>query len=111
MRLSTRSLSILYLDSMTSEFERKKHNKNNIYIYIYIYILLKQLRTEMTRPTSDLPLKSAFNDEREMESSLFPITDMIPWIFWELSLASKENPLACPIAVSIEAHKFILTSL
>ena len=46
-----------------------------------------------------------------MESSLFPIEDMITWIFWELSLASKENPLACPIAVSREAHKFALISL
>ena len=46
-----------------------------------------------------------------MESSLFPITDMITWIFWELSLASKENPLACPIAVSREVHKFLLISL
>ena len=35
---------------------------------------------------------------------------MITWIFWELSLASKENPLACPIAVSREAHKFVLIS-
>ena len=33
MRLSTRHLSILYLDSMTSEFEGKKK------IYIYIHIL------------------------------------------------------------------------
>ena len=31
MRLSTRSLTILYLDSMTSEFEKKK----NLNIYIY----------------------------------------------------------------------------
>ena len=45
-----------------------------------------------------------------MKSSLFPVTDMITWIFWELSLASKENPLACPIAVSREAHKFVLIS-
>ena len=60
---------------------------------------------------SDQPLKSTFKDEREMESSLFPITDMITWIIWELLLASKENPLACPIAVSREAYKFILTSL
>ena len=36
---------------------------------------------------------------------------MITWIFWELSLASKENPLACPIVVSREAHKFILIAL
>ena len=42
-----------------------------------------------------------------MESSLFPIMGMITWIFWELSLASKENRL---IAVSREVH-FILTSL
>lgn len=27
---------------------------------------------------------------------------MITWIFWELSLASKENPLVCPFAVSRE---------
>lgn len=25
---------------------------------------------------------------------------MITWIFWELSLASKENPLVCPFTVS-----------
>ena len=43
-----------------------------------------------------------------MESSLFPIMGMITWIFWELSLASKENRL---IAVSREVHNFILTSL
>ena len=30
---------------------------------------------------------------------------------WELSLASKENPLACPIAVSREARKTILSFL
>ena len=46
-----------------------------------------------------------------MESSLFPITGMITWIFRELSLASKENPLACPIAVSSKALKFIMTTL
>ena len=40
-------------------------------------------------------VESTFKDERKMESSLFPITDMITWIFWELSLASKENSLAC----------------
>ena len=34
MRLSTRSLTILYLDSMTSELEK-------IYIYIYIDIYIK----------------------------------------------------------------------
>ena len=45
-----------------------------------------------------------------MESSLFLISDVITWIFWELSLASKENPLACPIAVSREARKYMLTS-
>ena len=56
-------------------------------------------------------MKIAFKDECEMESSLFPITDMITWIFWKLSLANKDNPLACPIAVSREAHKYILTSL
>ena len=43
-----------------------------------------------------------------MESSLFPIMGMITWIFWELSLASKENRL---IVVSREVHNFILTSL
>ena len=47
----------------------------------------------------------------QMESSLFPIRGMITRIFWELSLASKENPLTCSIAVSREVHKFILTSL
>ena len=36
---------------------------------------------------------------------------MITWIFRELSLASEENPLVCPIAVSTEALKFMLTSL
>ena len=46
-----------------------------------------------------------------MVSSLFPITDMITWIFWELSLASKDNPLACPIAVLREAHNYVLISL
>ena len=56
-------------------------------------------------------MKSTFKDEREMESSLFPITDMITWIFWELSLASKDNPLACPIAVSRDAHNYVLISL
>ena len=70
----------------------------------------KQLRKEITWRTSDQPLKSTFKDEREMESTLFPITDMITWIIWELLLASKENPLACPIAVSREAHKFVLIS-
>ena len=40
-----------------------------------------------------------------MEFSLFPITGIITWIFWELSLANKENPLACPIAVSRGARK------
>ena len=45
-----------------------------------------------------------------MESSLFPFTGMITWIFRELSLASKENPLACPIAVSRKALKFIVTT-
>ena len=37
MRLSTRSLTILYLDSMTSDFEKNV----SIYIYIYIYIYIK----------------------------------------------------------------------
>ena len=46
-----------------------------------------------------------------MESFLFLNTEMITWIYGELSLASKENPLACPIAVSRGAHKFILISL
>ena len=46
-----------------------------------------------------------------MESSLFPIAEMITWISWELSLGSKENPLACPIAVLGVAHNFILISL
>ena len=49
-----------------------------------------------------------------MEFSLFPITVMITWTFWELSVVSKVSKchwLACPIAVSGEAHKFILTSL
>ena len=36
---------------------------------------------------------------------------MITWIFWGLSLASKENSLVCLIAFSREAHNFILTSL
>ena len=59
----------------------------------------KQLEKEITWRTSDQPLKSTFKDEREMESSLFPIKDMIKWIFRKLLLASNENPLACPIAV------------
>ena len=71
----------------------------------------KQSRKEITRRTSDQPLKGTLKDEREMESSLFPITKMTTWILWELSLAGKENPLACPIAVSGEAHKFLLISL
>ena len=33
MRLSTRSLTILYLDSMTSEFEKKE--------FIYMYLKLR----------------------------------------------------------------------
>ena len=40
-------------------------------------------------------MKSTFKDERQMESSLFSITGMITWIFQDLSLASKVNPLAC----------------
>ena len=45
-----------------------------------------------------------------MASSLFPITGVITWMFRELSLASKENPLACSIAVSRKALKFIVTT-
>ena len=60
---------------------------------------------------SDQPLKSTFKDEREMESSVVSDYGHITCIFWELSSASKENPLVCPIAVSREAHKFILISL
>ena len=56
-------------------------------------------------------MKSTFKDERQTEFSLFQITGMITWIFWELSLASKRNPLACPIAVSREARNIILISL
>ena len=33
------------------------------------------------------------------------------WIFQELSLARNDNLRACPIAVSREAYKFVLTSL
>ena len=44
-----------------------------------------------------------------MESNAdLPITGMITWIFNDLSLASKVNPL--PIAVLKEAHNFILIS-
>ena len=50
-------------------------------------------------------MKSTFKDERQMEFSLFPITGMITGIFLELTLASKENPLVFPIAVSREARK------
>ena len=50
-------------------------------------------------------MKSTFKDERQMEFSLFPIIGMITGIFLELTLASKENPLVFPIAVSREAHK------
>ena len=57
----------------------------------------------------DQPLKSTFKDER----GVFFVSDYghVTWIFWELSLASKENPLVCPIAVSREAHKLLLISL
>ena len=57
----------------------------------------------------DQPLKTTFKDER----GVFFVSDYghVTWIFWELSLASKENPLVFPIAVSREAHKFILISL
>ena len=50
-------------------------------------------------------MKSTFKDERQMEFSLFH------GIFFELTLASKENPLVFPIAVSREARKSILTFL
>ena len=56
-------------------------------------------------------MKSTFKDECQMEFSLFPITGMIMGIFLELTLASKENPLVFPIAVSREARKSILIFL
>ena len=39
MALSTGSLSILYLDSITSEFEKINYVYVCVYIYIYIYIM------------------------------------------------------------------------
>ena len=53
-------------------------------------------------------MKSTFKDVREMQSCLSLITGMITWIFWELSLAYRENPLACLIAVSKERARFRL---
>ena len=44
-----------------------------------------------------------------MSFSLFSITVMIAWVFWELSLANKENRLAYPTAVSREACETSLT--
>ena len=51
--------------------------------------------------------------QRWARNGVFFVSDYghITCIFWELSSASKENPLVCPIAVSREAHKFILISL
>ena len=40
MGLSTGSLSILYLDSITSEFEKINYVYVCVYIYIYIYIYI-----------------------------------------------------------------------
>ena len=59
---------------------------------------------------SDQPLKSTFKDEREMESSLFPITDISRASFGNCHRLARESTV-CPIAVSREAHKFILISL
>ena len=73
--------------------------------------ILRNVILSKTVEKSDQPLKSAFKDEHQMDSSLFSITSMITWIFWELSLASNENLLDCPIAVSIVVHSIFLTIL
>ena len=70
----------------------------------------KQSRKEIRWRTNGQPLKSTFKDERVMESSLFPITDMITWIFWEYCNWLAKRTIGWPIAVSREAHKFVLIS-
>ena len=44
------------------------------------------------------PTRNTFKDKRQTEFPLFPITDMITWIFWQLTLAGKQDPLSCPSA-------------
>ena len=78
---------------------------------IFRSVIKKQLRKEITWCSSDQPLESTFKDACQMECSFFLIMGMITCIFWKLSMVSKENLLAFPIAVWREAHKFVLTSL
>ena len=46
-----------------------------------IKAIFRNVILSKTVEKSDQPMKSTFKDERQMESSLFPITGMITWIF------------------------------
>ena len=65
-------------------------------------VTLSKTVEEETTQTYERSTVEKFNQRWAPKGVFFASyhTGMITWIFWELSLASKQNPLACPIVVS-----------
>ena len=105
MRLSTKSLTILHLDSMPSEFEKK-----NIYIYIYLYTEVKELK-RTHRFSVTLSFAPKCSSDRTFHREL-----MRPLSFFDLCILSSATTALStlcqgrlyPTFIYIPIYKYIL---